>query len=1747
MAGLWSAGRVGIDVEPVTTGFYAKLDAELARAAGKEIEVTANLDLDDGSARRRLREWDGKTAELRIKADDSQVRRTVAKWGDGKQFTAEYVLDSRKTMRELDNVQRELTKTNAKADMYKAWGKSLKGVREYDDAVSKSTVLTRKQSQLLTSEITKRVKTIRNMQDSLLKSNPLGSGNLLDMKAANAQVRKLHALLKQVEKNPARVSVILKNEDYAKTMSGLESVIRKKAKVAEENSRVRLYLDGADKLEARLKALEHTRLTIPAEIKVEQENMIRRLRETAEQVRLNPDAKYEVNLDVDMKRAEERIKKFKDDNDTLNMDVDLETAAARAHLMYFTRPRTVDIFARFRGTDMGKILNGMTYGASGLQGVENQFRRLVNLMDTLDTKVPKFAILGSTLISIGAGATNLAGTIGGLGKSIISLSKAAYAAPAAFTGLAAVYSTFKMIYGDKGTTWAENIDFASTKLSNLSESVQKAFYGVAKPAIMDTSNAIGDSLVPEMSTLSKHEGEIVDKLMSAVRTSYQMNELPVIFDRVNESMDNLVPGAESLITALSKIGTAGSKYLPEFSNWLSKNASYFSAWATEVLEHSDRVDKAMAGVKEQAGYLGSAVKSLMGIFDGTFGTLAKYENGIQGFSETLQKMNDAVHSIRFQQTLESWIDGAQIAQGKVRDSFSNVGEYSYMLRDSMKQAFADAGTVVGSTISEISRLLGRSKSGIQDFTSGIASGWSTAMKAFGDSSGVFNSLLTMVGKLSNAFGSTLAASLKSAAPTIEAIADVTSTIADAISKIPDPLKGALGLWATFGRAGKSAWTALKVGALENIQKTLQYQSTLRQLGVTVDSTKVKMTQLWQATAKLQRNAYTASATGNAMAYGNVAGLFTGISKGAEQASKSMSNLSPRLTAVVTTLSEVGQTGKVPVNNLTESISKVGTTVETTGGKFAGFKTKVTGALEKVVSSSKNVGSVLLEMAGGWSGLAGMAGIGALTYAFSDYCQHAQNVKQVSEDISQAIENIATSSDSAATKLGTVGTAIKNAFTTNTDAGLDKWNASQVGTMLGGYAIYGDFKDVGEAVTELNKHLGKNKISLDDVATAAGGTQKQYNALQDRLNSLYKSEMSGNSVDKDKIDALRRVSKALTETNSQALEEAKTTAVNNSYDASYVQTLYDKGESLDQISAKIQTATQKQENHTQALKLLNQVEKNSVSSRIAANSAGATYNSTLQGLGDTIKTVKELMESGQSAWDDQAKNFNLTTEAGREASNAFGTLSTNAQNYISAMIDNGDSLDKVTAKNNEMRQSIYDTAMQMFNNKDIAKALQDQYALTPEEVETEFKAHVAQAKLDCAEYLSLIRDTFPDGTGTKTYTAIMKAITKGAVTDINEVQALADKLADGKHEIVYTADNKAVVVASDEATRAIMKVPASKDAYLNAIISGKSDADALKDAIDAIPETKDAYAKAKAEGKSDIDALAEVLKALPTEKNTELTATDNTGAGVTSGTENLDKFNQKFGKVNSDLNATDNTGGATNSAKGNISSVPNTHDTGVNAQDNTGGATGSAKGNIKSVPTSHDTSFGASVSSSFGGAVGSALNWIKQVPTSITTWFHGIFSKEGDGKATGGRIYGPGTDTSDNIPLWVSPGEAVIRAAALRKLDAKYGAGFFNYLNANGDIPLKYRGQVAQAKTASVQSNGVKYRSQIQRFANGGRVQTLRNGWNVVVNPEVKVDGGKGTVVNQTFNTKVVRSNDDLYAAAPILHRNALAEARRFQR
>lgn len=106
---------------------------------------------------------------------------------------------------------------------------------------------------------------------------------------------------------------------------------------------------------------------------------------------------------------------------------------------------------------------------------------------------------------------------------------------------------------------------------------------------------------------------------------------------------------------------------------------------------------------------------------------------------------------------------------------------------------------------------------------------------------------------------------------------------------------------------------------------------------------------------------------------------------------------------------------------------------------------------------------------------------------------------------------------------------------------------------------------------------------------------------------------------------------------------------------------------------------------------------------------------------------------------------------------------------------------------------------------------------------------------------------------------------------------------------------------------------------------------------------------------------------------------------------------------------------------------------------------------------------------------------------IATRYVNIVTQNIDGGstkvATGGRISGPGTGTSDSIPAWLSNGEHVIRAAAASKLDRTVGPNFLNVLNATGDLDRA----VSQARTSYARSARDMSRN---AYASGGRGQRM---------------------------------------------------------
>lgn len=1607
-------------------------------------------------------------------------------------------------------------------DEYKRTVKMLGEIDDRIEKLKKSPVT--KATRLEGSDFQKRLADlysmngVRNRQDIRLR---FVAENLREVKSKIEAFKRrgvdvpvtLKAELREVYRQLAYYQRLLKDNPKARVKVDVEGDFARLNRDIErfESQRVKVefYEDGADEIRRAMRELEHKRLDVPVTLKAEYSNVEAEMRRYAEKLKSNPDAEIPAKLHIDKKHAEEELKRFQEKNDTLDMDVDLETALARAHLAYFTRPRTIDIFAKFHGTDIGKILNGMTYGASGLKGVENQFQNLVNLFDTLDKKVPRLALVGTVLSDIGAGAVNVSGTVGGLGKSIVSLSKASYAAPAALAGLGAAFATFKMIYGDKGDTWSSQIDFANTKLSQLSQSVQDAFYGKAKPAIMDTANAIGDSLVPEMSTLAKHEGEIVEKLMLAVKASYQANELPAVFDRVNESMDNLVPGAESLITALSHIGMVGGKYLPQFTQWLSEDVSWFAKWAENVMDDSDRVDEAMSEVKEQAGYLGSSLRSLKGIAQGAFTPIAQYQNGIEQFSSVLQRADRAINSMSAQDMLRAWVTGARDAQKGVRDAFADIGHAANESRNDLAGTMTNLGQLTGNFVADTSKLASGTSGSIRTFSGDVRDGLSMVTSSLASTSPMFSSLVRMAGQLSKTFGGTLANSLKAAAPTIETIANATSALSDAFSKLPVPIQGMLGLWMTFGRAGKSAWTALKSGALENIQSTMQYQNTLRQLGVTMDGTKVKAFQLISAMARLSRNETTAEVAGGAMAYGNVAGLFTGSVKGMEQMGEQAEKTASKV-AKTGQEARLAAEGAVLLGNNASSAGKglrsLDDNAEPVKGKLSGLK-----------SVAKDTGTVLLDMLGGPTGIALTAGLAAAGTAFSAYSQHVEQVKANIESFNEAakatpdaLSTQVSSLEGLKNRLDNFGSTLKSNFSTS-DSSWDKFwrGTSNVDSMSSALQM-----------------LGQNE---DSVARKLSGSKSDYNSYIKTLQRMTTQTNKQASADKNSatvfdMSSMNRLQKSanMHEAAKTALADAqnyndeieksiKTQAAAAGKSDGWVDLLRDEGQDWQSIADGLLNATEKKERlATVTGSLASQIESQR-NANIQAAAASSSYAKTLQQVGEAMKTVNDLHSKGQQVWDAQKKDFDYTTEAGRTAADSLTALASSSNDYLNAMIKQGKSQKDVLAKQKELSSNFNAQASAAGLDAAAVDGLNSSLLMTPKEVTTQINVQSLEAKENLANVVDSMSYLFPDGTRKQVKDILLNSIWQGK-TDANQLSDMVQRLSDGKHTVVITGDNKLAIVAANDVTNAVMKVPALKKVYLKAITEGKSDAEALEESISSIPTMKNAFVKAKSEGKSDLDALRDAiwqvpeikeaylkatssgksevdalriaLSLIPDVKNTDITATDNTQAGVASAQSSVNGVKQTSPTV---IDAVDRASVIAQIAKGNIENVPRNWPTLFAGIGNTSAVAVDAKNQIVSVPTWWGSRLDASTTG-YDAVAGLAGQWnsiqSKSVTLDASVVARGIANA--GHKATGGRISGPGTGTSDSIPMWLSNGEHVIRAAAASKLDRTVGPNFLNVLNATGDLDRA----VSQARTSYARSAVDMSRS---AYAAGGRVEKMMSG------------------------------------------------------
>ena len=1606
--------------------------------------------------------------------------------------------------RQLQQLPKLTAGQKALAEVFGDTGTSVKRLNAVQNDSRRTMDKQRKTARELTSLFDEQETQVNALSAAFQKFKPMGIDKSLGKELNNTfdQLKKLRDF---ASRKPITAKATLNktqwDKKYAELMYDAEKLRAKLDREHEVNVRVKVWEDNADKLEARLEKLRHTRLDIPVDWQVDQERIIASMRETAAKIKANPERRWELEADLDlqMHRAEEKLKKFEDKNDELKMDLDLETALARAHLAYFTRPRTIDIFANFKGTDLGKIFTGMTSGATGLKGVQNQFDSLVNLFDKLDKVVPKWSILGAGVTALGAGLLNLGRTAGGVGVSLVSMSKAALAAPAALAGLASAGYVGYRVFGDL----KEKFDVAKTSLANLNKELGDNAWNEYGDNLYRLANDVAPSLSKGLNGIAVEEGKVLNGLIDVVRQSNEADQLPRIFENTRLAVSELNPGLQSLARAFLGLGDQSSQYLPRMASYISDVAEKWANWV-DTAERTGQVSKAMEKAIEQGGYLKSSVFDLIGVLEGTLGTLAKTENGIQGFSEALEKANKAVHTIKFQETLEAWSAGAQDAQDKMRNAFKDIGDAAYSLKDTTRAVFGDAGQIVGEGITGLSRVLQQSGGGIRDFSSGVRDGFSQVFDAVGDAGPMFSDLASMVGQLSRTFGGTFASALRTVSPLISTIAKGATGVAQAFDSLPGPVKSIITLWATFGRAGKTAFESLKTGMLQNIQSTMRYQKMLSELGLSAEQASVKMGTLIKAMNQLRS--------------GNYAGILSGaisevnsLGMAAEANSKKL--LLPG-NAAKETSKDMG--GLVGANGQAiASIRSAGEQAEQQSGRFGSLKTGV-----------KN----LWDAFGGWTTVAGLgisAGIAVIGNAISDYTTKAEASKQAMDKVIDGMKGIKSNAKEAA-----------DAFNDFKSETTKQWDDPSL--------LFG--KDGGGAVTEwlvkvnggytsaadAAKRLGINTSTLTDAVSGnEAGYKKLVKQLEAQSKETYKaSDQYGMMVEKqtDAAIAADTLLEALKKQHKEGLEKSVKEQMK------YLRSLEQISDSSSALSDKL----------------------SSLATTVKAN-------------GQAFKENGELADANNAAYvrtDKAMKDVAATALLSAHQLLSYGEKNGQVEEYTQ----------KAANSIYEAREAIVQQAQAAGMSEEAAERYADSLGLIPSDVGTTITAHseIAQDAVDkLVQGISGLTD------GEKEI--VIRLREAGVVTTLDGVLSLVEQLMKGdlsERDLTLLLNAKGNARwETGEVKENLLALGMSKKAY-KWLFSGEGNAEErmqkVRDELGYLNLTDEQIQWIldcidHASGK-----IKDVEKnKVPAAKGVSFNIDANDDDAQVKLASYRESDGEKLAENNILVSAVDNTSEGTESAKANVFSVPHEWWSWLFGLDGTSGPSGIAKNAVESIPQqwqsiltgSGNTTLFSNIAnnavrnipqqwlSMFTGLgntpsfAGTARSMIGKVPTYHSTTLNAMGNaldvasnllstlrsiagrtwtafidtiSGGGGHATGGRIYGPGTSTSDSIPAMLSNGEMVLRAAAVKKIDALYGRSFLNTLNAVGSVE----------KAMQPSAFALNARRKSQAYATDGRVSTANGSWNIEVNPVVNVEAnGNLNAGVRELNNRVDELNRQVGALA----------------
>lgn len=485
---------------------------------------------------------------------------------------------------------------------------------------------------------------------------------------------------------------------------------------------------------AAVRKIKNVEIELKADVDLTKVN--KKLRDLRYRMRNNV---IQLNIDAQTETIEEDFQRIVDTfhNRTITVQGTADTAVAEAQLSYAARNRRSLISASI-SPETRKALQGLFYTITGSIPFDKVKAALLGLAGNFEGITLKAAAVTSVISALTSSLFALTGSVFTLGSDIADVIGLTAALPAGIfmfgTAIAAATISWKGFAsavtgkGKKGSEALANLPLEAQEAAlairglgkEIATPVKKAFWVELDGSLQSMVKTTVPALKAGLTETAVAMGGLTKDAFQSMEKFVKSNGLSTMFDGSNQGLQNMRKGVDPLITALGQLGVVGSKFLPQFGNWLGDLGVQFGNFIDRAGE--DRISGWISDAVTSVQLLGSSVASVTKIFSGISNAATEAGfGGLRAFSEGLAGAAEVANREPFRSQLVNFFRAARDASKTLNASIGNLFKTFGQASQVLGGFFREGSEVVAAFINNItsmlknSNVLGGLYTGIADF------------------------------------------------------------------------------------------------------------------------------------------------------------------------------------------------------------------------------------------------------------------------------------------------------------------------------------------------------------------------------------------------------------------------------------------------------------------------------------------------------------------------------------------------------------------------------------------------------------------------------------------------------------------------------------------------------------------------------------------------------------------------------------------------------------------------------------------------------------------------------------------------------------------------------------------------------------------------------------------------------------------------------------------------------------------------